>query len=134
MPDYAAIMSDAQIWDIVRFLKEGAFDVTLLYDFTVTGVYPTGSITFSNLGKDGSASDGATIYAGKCEYCHGSNGKALSLEGGVSLGAFLRGKPNEAQHKIRYGQLGSAMGPTVLTLAEMKSLYRYIADSTAMPR
>lgn len=134
MPDYGAIMSDAQIWDLVRFLKEGAFDVTQLYDFSVTGVYPTGSITFSNLGKDGSANAGATIYAGKCEYCHGSAGKALSLEGGLSLGPFLRGKPNEAQHKIRYGQLGSAMGPTVLTLAEMKNLYRYIADSIAMPR
>jgi thiosulfate dehydrogenase len=134
MPDYGAIMSDAQIWDLVRFLKAGAFDVTLLYDFSVTGVYPTGSITFSNLGKDGSASAGAAIYTSECEFCHGSNGKARSLEGGLSLGAFLRGKPNEAQHKIRYGQLGTAMGPTPLTLAEMKSLYRYLADSVAMPR
>ncbi|HEY5544912.1 MAG TPA: c-type cytochrome [Gemmatimonadaceae bacterium] len=133
MPDYGAIMSDAQIWDLVRFLKAGAFDVTSLYDMSVTGVYPTGSITFSNLGKDGSASEGATIYATKCEFCHGSTGKARLLEG-LSLGAFLRGKPNEAQHKIRYGQLGSAMGPTPLTLAEMKSLYRFIADSIAMPR
>lgn len=133
MPDYGAFMSDAQIWDLVRFLKAGAFDVTSLYDFTLTGVYPTGSISFSNLGKDGSASEGAQIFSVRCEFCHGPSGKALSLEG-LSLGAFLRGKPNEAQHKIRYGQLGSAMGPTPLTLAEMKSLYRFIADSIAMPR
>lgn len=134
MPDYGAIMSDAQIWDLVRFLKAGAFDVTLLYDYSVTGVYPTGSITFSNLGRDGSASAGSTTYATACEFCHGSTGKARSLEGGLSLGAFVRGKPNEAQHKIRYGQLGTAMGPTVLTLTEMKNLYRYLADSVAMPR
>jgi mono/diheme cytochrome c family protein len=133
MPDYGAIMTDAQIWDLVRFLAADAFDVTLLYDFSVTGVYPTGSITFSNLGKDGSASAGATIYAAKCEFCHGPTGKALVLEG-LSLGGFLRGKPNEAQHKIRYGRLGSAMGPTALTLAEMKNLYRFIADTVAMPR
>lgn len=133
MPDYGAIMSDAQIWDIVRFLKAGAFDVTQLYDMTVSGTYPNGSVTFSNLGKDGSHSEGAVIFATRCEFCHGPTGKALTLEG-QSLGAFLRGKPNEAQHKIRYGQLGSAMGPTPLTLAEMKSLYRFIADSLAMPR
>lgn len=134
MPDYGAFMSDAQIWDLVRFLKAGAFDVTSLYDFVLTGVYPTGSITFSNLGKDGNTGDGATIYAARCEFCHGATGKARPLEGGLSLGAFLRGKPNEAQHKIRYGQLGTAMGPTPLTLAEMKSLYRFIADTLAMPR
>lgn len=133
MPDYSAIMSDRQIWDLVRFLKDGAFDVTLLYDMTVTGVYPTGSVSFSNIGKDGSASTGASIYASKCEFCHGSDGKARSLEG-QSLGAFLRGKPNEAQHKIRFGQLGTVMGPTPLTLAEMKGLYRFLSDTSVMPR
>jgi thiosulfate dehydrogenase len=133
MPDYGAFMSDAQIWDLVRFLKADAFDVTQLYDMTVTGVYPTGSVTFSNLGRDGSASDGARIYSTRCEFCHGATGKAISLEG-LSLGGFLRAKPNEAQHKIRFGRLGSAMGPTRLTLAEMKSLYRFIADTVAMPR
>ena len=133
MPDYGAFMGDGQIWDLVRFLKVDAFDVTQLYDMAVTGTYPTGSVTFSNIGKDGIASAGATIFASKCEFCHGPTGKALSLEG-QSLGAFLRGKPNEAQHKIRYGQLGSAMQPTRLTLAEMKNLYKHLADSVVMPR
>ena len=133
MPDYGAFLSDAQIWDLVRFLKADAFDVTLLYDMTVTGVYPTGSVTFSNIGKDGNASEGEQIFSARCEYCHGPTGKALSLEG-LSLGGFVRAKPNEAQHKIRYGRMGSAMGPTSLTLAEMKSLYRFLADSVKMPR
>lgn len=133
MPDYGAILPDSQIWDLVRFLKNGAYDLTQLYDMTVNGVYPTGSVTFANIGKDGSPAQGETIYAAKCEFCHGFNGKALVLEG-LSLGGFLRSKPNESQHKIRYGQLGSKMGPTPLTLAEMKQLYRFLADSTRMPR
>lgn len=132
MPDYGAIMSDVLIWDIVRFLKIEAFDVTQLYDAVKTGTYPTGSIAFSNLGLDGSAAAGDVIYAAKCEFCHGLAGKAFSLEG-QSLGAFVRSKPQEAQHKIRYGQLGSIMGPTPLTLAEMKNLYRALSDATKFP-
>lgn len=133
MPDYGAILSDAQIWDLVRFLKGEAYDLTQLYDMSVTGVYPTGAVTFANLGKNGDFSAGDAIYTAKCEFCHGYNGKALMLEG-QSLGAFMRGKPNETQHKIRYGQLGSTMGPTPLTLAQMKNLYKYLADSTRFPR
>lgn len=133
MPDYSAFMSDEQIWDLVRFLKDDALVVAQLYDMAVTGAYPTGSVTFSNLGKDGSASAGATIYSTKCQFCHGFNGKAVTLEG-LSLGAFMRSKPHEVQHKIRYGQLGSIMRPTRLTLAEMKNLYKYLADSVVMPR
>jgi len=133
MPDYSAFMSDAQIWDLVRFLKEDALVVSDLYDMTVTGAYPTGSVTFANIGKDGVASIGETIYAANCEFCHGFNGKARTLEG-QSLGAFFRGKPHEVQHKIRYGQVGSTMKPTRLTLGEMKNLYKYLVDSLVMPR
>ena len=50
-PDFSKILSDAQIWDLVKFLKEGAFDVTELYSVTLTGTYPTGTKSFysSNL-------------------------------------------------------------------------------------
>lgn len=134
MPDYGAFMSDAQIWDLVRFLKDDAFDVRNLYDMVVTGAYPTGSMTTSNMGRDGIASAGMSVFATNCQFCHGFNGKSISLEGGTSLGTFARSKPQEAQHKIRYGQLGSPMRPTPLALEQMKNLYKFLSDTTAMPR
>jgi cytochrome c2 len=133
MPDYGAFMSDAQIWDLVRFLKEDALVATDLYDMTVAGTYPTGTFTSENLGRDGVAASGEAIFTSQCAFCHGTDGKALTLEG-VSLGVFLRSKPAEVQHKVRYGQLGSIMRGTRLTLAEMKHLYKYLSDSTVMPR
>jgi cytochrome c2 len=133
MPDVGAFMSDAQIWDLVKFLREDALDVTQLYDMTVVGTYPTGSATFANIGKDGNAALGQAIYAAQCAYCHGVTGTAITLEG-QTLGAFTRSKPHEVQHKVRYGQLGSTMRPTRLTLTEMKHLYRFLADTVAMPQ
>ena len=51
MPNYAELLTDAQIWDIVKFMKEGMFDVTQLYDGTYTGTYPTGTAAYSNVGR-----------------------------------------------------------------------------------
>jgi hypothetical protein len=53
MPDLSEIMTDAQIWDLVKFLKEEANDTDLLYDVSTTGTYPTGSVTYSNIGAGG---------------------------------------------------------------------------------
>lgn len=133
MPDYAAFMSDTQIWDLVRFLKDDALDVTLLYDVSVTGAYPTGTIAYSNFGRDGNAAAGQTIFSAQCQFCHGANGKAIVLEG-LSLGAFTRSKPAEVQHKVRYGQLGSIMRATSLTPLQTKNLYKLLADTLLFPR
>lgn len=133
MPNYTQILTDAQIWDLVKFMKEGAFDVTQLYDATYTGSYPTGSARFSNVGRDGNAANGTTYYNAKCAMCHGSKGTDLTLEG-MTAGKFVRSKPNEVQHKVKYGQLGSIMvGTFSISLTEMKDLYKAMADTTAFP-
>lgn len=36
MPDHSEILTDAKIWDLVKFIKEGFLDVTQLYDATYT--------------------------------------------------------------------------------------------------
>lgn len=134
MPDYGAIFTDGQIWDLVRFLKVEALDVGALYDFQTTGTYPTGSITFTNIGKDGNAANGDAIFAAKCTGCHGADGKAFLVDGAsFTVGSHLRTKPYEDHHKIKFGQLGSAMGAQVATLDDMKDLYKALTDQTKYP-
>lgn len=133
MPNYSQVLTDAQIWDIVKFMKEGAYDVSQLYDAVYTGVYPTGTATYSNLGKDGNADNGKTYFADNCADCHGSDGKLFLVEE-MSIGKFTRNKPNEVQHKVRFGTLGSAMeGKFDITLSQMKDLYKALADQTTFP-
>lgn len=133
MPNLSQLLTDSQIWDIVKFLKEGAFDVSKLYDATYSGSYPTGKASFANVGKDGNATSGNTYFSANCAGCHGTDGKVLALEG-MTLGKFTRSKPNEVQHKVKYGQLGSVMtGHFDISLSQMKDLYKAIADTTKYP-
>jgi len=137
MPDFSKLLTDAQIWDIVKYIKEGALDVTLLYDAAYTGVYPNGKATYSNIGKDGNAANGKTLYTANCATCHGTDGKLIpNLDGtaGMTAGKFVRTKPNEAQHKIKFGQLGTPMKAfSSLTPTNVKDLYKALADTVAFP-
>jgi len=144
MPDYGTILDDDQIWDLVKFLKERAFDVTKLYDIQTEGVYPTGSRTFVNVGKDGDAAAGVTFYNANCAMCHGSNGRdnngtiiAINEDIGKSMGEFARAKPYELQHKAVYGNLGSSMASTASTEAasstDIKNMLKALSDPVAFP-
>jgi len=133
MPDLTQLLTDNQMWDLAKFLKEGMFDVSELYDATYTGEYPTGSKTFSNIGKGGNAAKGLSYYNANCAGCHGNDGTKIDLEG-KTIGKFIRTKGNEAQHKVKYGQLGSPMvGQFEIALAEMKDLYKACADTIGFP-
>ncbi len=134
MLDYSTIFTDAQLWDVVKFLKEQAIDVGSLYESQTTGTYPTGSITYSNIGKDGVAASGDATYTSKCVGCHGIDGRLILVDGGsFTVGSFLRSKPNEAQHKIKFGQLGSAMGSMVTDGDDMKDLYKALTNQAKYP-
>jgi mono/diheme cytochrome c family protein len=133
MPNLNQLLTDEQIWDMVKFMKEGMYDVEQLYDATYSGLYPTGSAAYTNLGKNGNAANGLTYYTANCALCHGTNGKLIPLET-LSLGKFTRSKPNEVQHKIHYGQLGSTMiGEFDITLTQMQDLYKEISNTTTYP-
>jgi len=133
MPNFTQILTDAQIWNIVKFLKAGAFDVIQLYDATYTGTYPTGQTTITNIGKNGNATNGNNYFTVNCVSCHGADGTQISLED-MTLGNFLRKKPNEVQHKVKYGTLGSAMiGQFDITIGQMADLYKALADSANFP-
>jgi len=134
MPNYGGILTDGQIWDLVKFLREEAVDVSLLYDATLSGTYPTGSITVSNLGKDGSATAGDTFFSSNCATCHGANGKAFLVDGNAyTVGRHMRSKPWEDQHKVKYGNPGTSMVPMAATISDLKNLYKAIADTVKYP-
>ncbi|UCC81818.1 MAG: c-type cytochrome [Gemmatimonadota bacterium] len=133
MPDLSDIMTEAQVWDLVKFLKEEANDTDLLYDYTTTGTYPTGSITYSNIGAGGNATNGDEIYADNCAACHGADGRAFLVDGEFTIGSFLRAKPYEVQHKVKFGQPGTAMGSLVTDINNILDLYAALTNETNYP-
>lgn len=139
MPNYAEILTDAQIWDLVKFFKTEAFKTTDLYDIATTGTYPTGKITYTNIGKNGDATRGKALFNSKgCSTtsCHGANGASIKVDNATyTAGTFMRAKPNEAQHKIRFGQNEkSGMFAHKLSLQEMQDLYKALTDTVAFPK
>ncbi|MBI5059791.1 c-type cytochrome [candidate division KSB1 bacterium] len=136
MPNLAEILTDGEIWNLVKYLKEEAIDVSQLYDATYTGAYPTGSATYSNIGRNGNATSGASYFAAHCAVCHGSTGQFIEVEEYLTVGAFLRHKPNEVQHKVKFGQLGSdpnMAGQFGIQDEEMINLYKALTDTIAFP-
>lgn len=144
MPDYGKILTDEQLWDLVKFLKEGVFNTEMLYDIQTTGVYPTGSRTFLNVGLDGDAIAGATFYAMNCAICHGDNGRddalgvplQVNMDIGRSMGEFAREKPYEMQHKSRFGNLGSdppMLGVPSASFDDIKNMLKALSDPVNYP-
>jgi hypothetical protein len=138
MPNYAEILTDAQIWDIVKFFKVEAIDVAELYNQSTEGVYPSGKITFSDLGKGGVIARGKNLFISKgCsgQNCHGAKGTNILVDNRTyTLGGFFNAKPYEAQHKIKFGQLGSPMRGINVTLDDLKDIFKAVSsDSIAFP-
>ena len=136
MPILTQIIGDRELWDLVKFMKEGMYDVSMLYNGTYTGAYPTGTASFNNIGVAGNAQNGNIYYAANCAGCHGDDGTIISL-GDLAIGGFARSKPYELQHKARYGQLGTSMTATEITVATridvMRDLYKALRDSIKFP-
>ena len=133
MPNLTQLLTDAQIWNIVKFLREGMVNVDILYAATYSGEYPMGSVTFSNMGRNGVETAGKDFYSTNCAQCHGSNGKTPGIEG-MSLGNFVRSRPFEVQHKLKYGKPGTIMkGESEITLTQMKDVYKAFSNPDNYP-
>lgn len=134
MPDYSTILTDEYLWDLVKFLKTEAVDVSLLYDLTVEGLYPSGTVSYSNIGKDGNAAQGKVIFDNECSSasCHGTDGSQRAGMAGT-IGKHLRAIPYQDGHLIKFGVLGTEMGEEILTNQQLKDLFKALADSTIYP-
>jgi len=137
MPDYGQILTDEQIWNIVKYLKTAAVDTTSIYNLTLgDGVYPNRERSFTELGLDGDANHGDEVYLQYCASCHGDDGTMLLVDGGeYTVGAHSRKKPYEDQHKVKFGHLGSIMGPVLrdASTEDIRDLFKALADSDRYP-
>jgi len=133
MPDFGTILTDEQIWDLVKYLKEEIIDTSQLYDTVTTGTYPDGTRSFENIGKGGDAAHGAEVYAANCSACHGDDGRLIVVDEEFSIGSFAREKPYELGHKAKFGQLGTPMDPRVTDINDIRDLFAALVDPAAFP-
>ena len=140
MPNYKPYLTTGQIWNLVKFMKEEWVDPVELYDLAVTGppisdadTKPT--LAFSNIGKNGSASNGNALMSTHCFSCHGSNGKLIDdVDGKTGIGQFTRQKPHEAWFKVKFGNGGSMKpGQLVNSTSDLKDVYKALTNTTTYP-
>jgi len=106
----ATDLADADIWDLVKFYKEGMIDLSLIFsvDGTFTGEKELGKILYSS-GMPGSES-GAVKTNTACSTCHGPDGTTELVAGFDAFPGFLSNEnPQEFLHKVRFGHPGTLM-------------------------
>ncbi len=132
MPTYEEILSDSEIWDLVKFINEDGEDYRNYYGMDIQGSYPGAKVTFVAIGKGGDAVNGSAIYTKSCTSCHGADGTDIDIKG-KSVGEFTRKKTYELAHKVKFGQPGSDMFGTPLSTKEMNDLHKALADADKYP-
>ncbi len=56
------------------------------------------------------------------------------MDGTFTIGSFLRAKPYEAQHKVKFGQPGTPMGSGLVTdINDILDLYLALTNATNYP-
>ncbi|MGV6845038.1 MAG: c-type cytochrome [Lutibacter sp.] len=151
MPKFGQILSDDDIWNLVKFIKETAHDVYDFYDMDIS----SGSAVFSNIGTPskagvtpGDASNGLATYNAKCSGCHGSDGTNIDIYcKGEWLGDMFRNDPHEIQHKAPWGMpydrehilggcdvpFGGSMPVIDITDQDIRDMMVMGQDATAFP-
>ncbi len=96
-------MSDSDLWDVIRFLKDEVVDTDDFID--PDGTFP-GDL---GLGQGG--------YGVNCTFCHGSDGKNLNFGTALDpeyVGTVGANNPWELLHMMRFGHAGTPMPSTEL--------------------
>ena len=144
-PDFSNLLTDAQVWNMVKFMREEWVAPNLLYDLEVSGpamfwdysvtpaVLVSPTLTFSNVGALGNETNGNAIVTARCIACHGADGTGLDI-GGRSLGQFVREKPHEAWFKAKFGEPGTGMTPGLVSAtSDLQDIYAALANATNFP-
>ena len=102
--DFSSYMSASQIWDLVKFLREGQAAIVQVID---------------DQGQaKGNTEQGKVLYDANCSSCHGTDGNDIdfnsSKEGTQGVGWLANDNPQESIHKIRWGHPGSNMPSMVV--------------------
>ena len=107
MSAFSAHLSDRDIWDLVKFIKEGMIDISA--QINATTKKPVSA----------NASQGASLFGATCALtsCHGRDGKAVNFGTAAEpefVGTVAADNPWEFFHKVRAGQPGTDM-PSAMT-------------------
>lgn len=120
---YASHLSEADTWDLVRFIKEG-----------VTDLAPHVSLAKKEpIGADPKA--GADRFSG-CARCHGADGKRMNFgkaDAPEFVGTVAVENPWEFLHKVRFGQPGTKMPAAVREGWSMKDAIDVLAYARTLP-
>jgi thiosulfate dehydrogenase len=95
-------LSEQDVWDLTKFIKEGLIEMNKYIIFTGTQAKSA----------TGDAGNGRLLYesSGRCVECHGEDGNKKS---GVSVGFVADEDPWKCLHKIRFGQPATQMPSAV---------------------
>lgn len=123
-------LSDTDIWDLVRFYREGLIDINSILnkDGSFNGDISSGQALYDDgiPGIDG----GGTTTNSSCTGCHGSDGTNEIVTGFDAFPGFLSNdNPQEFAHKIRFGHPGSS--PAMPASEDIVGSLRDVADLSA---
>jgi len=109
--------TDEDIWDIVKFIKEGMVDLSGRIDLA-TGKPITGDAA---AGKELYAKGlpGTSSYQ-TCTYCHGSDGRRINFHTAPQAPEYLGSvaeSPFQFTHHVRFGYAGGVLMPRTTTVA-----------------
>ncbi len=100
MSSFSSHLSDRDIRDIVKFMKDGIIDETQYIDDA------------SKKPKAADVARGQSRFSSVCAACHGSDGKQINFGTQAEreyVGTVAVDNPWEFLHKVRFGQPGTAM-------------------------
>ena len=122
-------LSDEDVLDLVRFLREGLVDMTVLIDSGTKA---------SNGDPNAGQPLFATAGSGKCALCHGSDGRMINFgdeQNPEFVGTVASDNPWESLHKIRWGHPGSVPGmpSTVASGVSLTEQNDILAYSQTLP-
>jgi len=114
-------LSEKDIWDLTKFLKEGLIDMDKYIIFT--GVLSKSAT--------GTRNNGDSIYSGRCSGCHGPDGKEIPS---AIVGATSNDNPWEILHKITFGNPGTSMPSMLDKGLSQQQLIDLLTYSQSLPQ
>lgn len=124
MATFSSHLSDGDIWDLVKFIKEGIIDESQYID----------SATKKPIGAD--LTRGQSRYNSVCAACHGSDGTQLNFGSPGEpeyVGTVAVDNPWEFLHKIRFGQPGTEMPSAIRSGWTIQDVVDVLGHAQTLP-